>query len=183
MFVNRVNGKSQLDINMNAKPLLRRTRFWITAGFLFLCSGPIMMSLWPEQNDLWSWTFLWGALVFAQFQTKPKMCQPCRAELKAQMVCPAKRLPQVAVKCAFVGLVIRYNILLNGERLDPFIAGFLCLLFFGSFLSKWIEVEDASEEELKRALNESDGPSPEPNESKSIIEYNVIYHRFIYLAL
>jgi hypothetical protein len=65
-----------------------------------------------------------------------------------------------------VGLVIRYNILLNGERLDPFIAGFLCLLFFGSSLSRWIAVEDASEEELKRALKEIDGSSPGPNEPK-----------------
>ena len=170
MFVNRVNGKAQLGININAKPLLRRTRFWIVVGFLFLCSGPIMMSLWPEQNDLWSWTFFWGALVFAQFQTKPKMCQPCRAELKAQMARPAKRLSQVAVSCAFVGLVIRYNILLNGEKLDPFIAGCLCLLFFGISLSKWIEVENASEEELKIALKEIDGSSPGPNESKSIIK-------------
>ena len=133
-----------------------------------------MMNLWPERNDLWSWTFLWGALVFAQFPTKPKMCQPCRAELKAQMVRPAKRLSQLAVKCAFVGLVIRYNILLNGERLDPFIAGCLCLLFFGISLSKWIEAEDASEEKLKMALKEIDGSSPgpndRPNESKSIIK-------------
>ena len=140
---------------MNAKPLLRRARFWIVVGFLFLCSGPIMMSLWPERNSLWSWTFLWGVLVVALFPTKPK--------LKARMVRPAKRLSQLAVSCAFVGLVglvIRYQILLNGEKLDPFIAGFLCLLFFGISLSRWIAVEDASEEELRMAFKEIGVSSP-----------------------
>ncbi|MEO7298561.1 MAG: hypothetical protein ABI042_08305 [Verrucomicrobiota bacterium] len=120
-------------------------RLWISIDFLLLCSGPIILNLWPELSLLVFITFLTGDISWERFQSKSK--------LKVEKVGPGERLAELLVVfCRLMPFGILLFALHDGKKLDPFITAFWCLLNLGPALSMWISVRDMSEEELRSSL-------------------------------
>ncbi len=127
-------------------PLRRKARFWISIGFLFSCSWPVIQIFWGNSDNVTSWLFVFGILVSSKF--------PTAARVKEEKVSLARNVSQVVLLVSFFGLVFRCLFLLNGAKLDPFVAGFLCLWLFADSLGRWAAVEEAEAAELKSALTQ-----------------------------
>lgn len=89
---------------------------------------------------------MWGSMILILF---PGSLKNSSEDLRL-----GKRVAKIVIMFASVGLAIRYLVLLHGQKIDPLLAALVCLLFLGSSLNRWVAVEDANDEDLKKAFQE-----------------------------
>ena len=130
----------------------RSARIRIGVWYALSCLGPIIQSVWADQQ--WAGFAFFLSSCFGPLPSEVPLGDSFRHNRWSQILFSGYfRIINVVAYMAFGGYLFVYLGLCKGNRLDPFMAAFICLLLLPPGTCAWVVAMHADEEALARAFN------------------------------